>query len=97
MKFGFKSSEVEKKFIVSEGMDPLEVKCDICGNVHYQGKGVYPLRKVSGYGLFCCDICYRGNLDGWSPRYEAKLLSSLKEKGVNPPPRNAKGFLPIEF
>ena len=54
MNIGFDSPEEEKKFILSEGMTPFEVKCDICGETHYQGKGVYPLRKVSGYGLFCC-------------------------------------------
>ena len=97
MNIGFYSPEEEKKFILSEGMIPFEVKCNICGATHYQGKGVYPLRKVSGYGLFCCDTCYEGNWDGWNPRLEAKLLDHLKKIGVNPPPRNGKGWLPREF
>ena len=97
MKSGFDSSEEEKKFISSEGMVPVEVKCDICGATHYQGQGVYPLRKVSGYELFCCDICYDGNWDGWNPCHEAKLLEHLKNIGVNPPPRNEEGLLPREF
>ena len=97
MKIRFNSPEEEKKFIISEGMVPLEVKCDICGAIYYQGKGVYPLRKVTGYELFCCDICYDGNWDGWNPRYEAKLLAHLKKIGVSPPSRNDDGRLPREF
>ena len=97
MKCGFNSPEEEKKFIIAEGMVPFEVKCDICGESHYQGAGVYPLRKVSGYEIFCCDICYDGNWDGWNQRHEAKLLDHLKKIGVNPPQRNEKGWLPREF
>ena len=97
MKFGFDSPEEERKFIISEGMPPYEVKCAICGDIHYQGKGCYPLRRVSGYELFCCKICYDGNWDGWNPRYEAKLLEHLRKIGVNPPPRNEEGLLPREF
>ena len=97
MKFGFNSPEEEKKFIIAEGMVPFEVKCDICGETHYQGAGVYPLRKVSGYEIFCCDKCYDGNWDGWNPRHEAKLIDRLKKIGVNPPQRNKKGWLPREF
>ena len=97
MKFGFEDAEEEKKFILSQGMNPYKVKCDFCGGIHYQGMGVYPLRKVSGYGLFCCGICYAGNHDGWNPRYEAMLFEHLNKIGVNPPPRNEKGWLPREF
>ena len=97
MKFGFRDAEAEKAFIEKEGMDPLAVKCDICGGIHYQGMGVYPLTKVSGYELFCCDVCYNGNWDGWNPRYEDMLLEHLKKIGVNPPSRNEKGWLPREF
>lgn len=97
MKIGYESAEEEKNFILSEGMTPHEVKCDICGAIHYQGKGVYPLRKVSGYELFCCNVCYAGNWDGWNPRYEAMLLEQLKKIGVEPPPRNKNGWLPREF
>lgn len=97
MKFGFSDAEEEKQFILSEGMTPYQVRCDICGAIHYQGMGVYPLRKVSGYGLFCCDACYEGNWDGWNPRHEAKLLAHLKAQGIEPPPRNGNGWLPREF
>lgn len=97
MKFGFEDAEEEKAFIESEGMIPFKVKCDFCGGIHYQGMGVYPLRKVSGYGLFCCDVCYAGNHDGWNPRYETMLFEHLNKIGVNPPPRNEKGWLPREF
>ena len=97
MKYEFINSEEEKKFIASKGMVPYEVKCDICGEIHYKGAGVYPLRKVSGYELFCCKICYDGNWDGWAPQYEDKLRGRLKEMGVEPPPRNEKGWFPREF
>lgn len=97
MKFGFNSSEEEKKFIIAEGMIPFEVRCFICGAIHYQGAGVYPLIKVSGYELFCCKTCYDGNWDGWNPRHEPKLLARLAELGVEPPPRTEEGWLPREF
>lgn len=97
MKFGFRDAEEEKKFIASHGMVPYKVTCDICGAIHYQGAGVYPVRKLAGYELFCCDTCYDGNWDGWNPRHEAKLLDHLNKIGVNPPQRNGKGWFPIEF
>ena len=97
MKYGFDDAEAEKKFITSEGIDPPAVKCDICGGIHYQGMGVYPLRKVSGYELFCCEVCYNGNWDGWNPQYETMLLEHLKKIGAKPPQRNEKGWLPREF
>lgn len=97
MEFDFKDAEEEKKFIASQGIIPYKVKCDICGEPHYQGAGVWPLRKLSGYELFCCDICYDGNWDGWNERHEQKLLKRLAELGVEPPQRNEDGSLPREF
>ncbi len=97
MGYSFKNAEEEKKFILSEGRVPVEERCQICGEKHYSGAGVYPLTRVKGYDLFCCDVCYAGNWDGWSPRHEAKLLEHLNKIGVTPPPRNTKGWLPREF
>lgn len=97
MKFGLSDAEEEKKFIVSHGMVPYKVKCDICGLVHYQGSGVYPLRKVSGYEVVCCNACYEGNCDGWNPCHEPKLLARLAEIGIDAPCRNKDGWLPREF
>nr|DAI23285.1 MAG TPA: Cation-transporting ATPase [Caudoviricetes sp.] len=92
-----RNTEVTKEWLLAHGGIAQEVKCDICGGKLYQGMGYYPLRKVSGYELFCCSGCYGGNCDGWNPRYEAKLLAHLKANGIKPPPRNEKGWLPREF
>jgi hypothetical protein len=97
MSHGFRDADEEKKFIASQGIIPDEIQCDICGAIHYQGAGVYPLRKISGYELFCCDVCYDGNWDGWNPHHEERLLAHLKERGVTPPKRNEKGWLPRSF
>ena len=97
MKSYYTDATEERKLILANGGIPVEVKCDVCGETHYQGWGCYPLRKVRGYGFFCCKICYAGNWDGWNPDHEAKILAYLKEKGIEPPLRNAKGWLPQEF
>ena len=89
--------DVTKEWLLEHGGIAQEVKCDICGKTYYQGKGYYPLRKVEGYGLFCCDICFDSNWDGWNPNHEAKILAHLKANGIEPPPRNEKGWLPREF
>lgn len=89
--------EEEKKLIISNGGRPVEVHCAICEETHYQGAGYYPLRKISGYNLFCCKVCYDGNWDGWNPSHEDVLLARLKELGIEPPPRNDDGLLPFQF
>ena len=92
-----RNSEVTKEWLMAHGGIAHEVKCDICEGTFYQGQGYYPLRKVNGYGLFCCSTCYDGNWDGWNPHHEKKLLKWLNENGITPPPRNEKGWLPREF
>ena len=92
-----KDTEVTKEWLLAHGGIAQEVRCDICGGKFYQGMGYYPLRKVGGYELFCCQICYDGNWDGWNPRREPRLLARLKELGVEPPPRLANRLLPREF
>lgn len=87
----------EKSGIESRGGKPQKVNCDFCGMPHYEGKGYYPLRQLSGYGLFCCTPCYEGNWDGWNSMYEPILLAQLNKLGIEPPPRNEKGWLPREF
>lgn len=89
--------EVTKEWLLAHGGIAQEVKCDICGRILFQGVEYYPLRKIGGYNLFCCEVCYDGNWDGWNPRYEAKLLEHLKANGINAPLRNEKGWLPREF
>lgn len=92
-----RNTEVTKEWLLAHGGTAQEVKCDICGGKLYQGMGHYPLRKIGGYGLFCCSTCYDCNWDGWNPRYEKKILERLKEEGIMPPLRNEKGWLPREF
>lgn len=89
--------EVTKEWLLEHGGIAQEVTCDICGRTYYQGMGYYPLRKVSGYEFFCCDGCYEGNWDGWGPIREQRVLDLLAQKGIEPPPRNEKGWLPREF
>lgn len=97
MRSRYMSAEDERKFILSQGEKPIEVRCAICKEMHYRGAGYYPLQKVNGYNLFCCAICYDGNWDGWKECHEPVLIERLKELGVEPPPRNEDGLLPFQF
>lgn len=49
---------------------------------------------VGRYGIEVCGGCYSGSVDGWAPRYEARLVAQLKAKGLPIPERNEKGQLP---
>jgi hypothetical protein len=73
-------------------------ECELCGKDIQMGPHRYEGKMLSGYRLqVCVSGCYEGNLDGWTQHYEAKLLARLKELGIEPPPLNAKGWLPREF
>ena len=97
MKSRHTNAKEEWEIIRASGCTPQEVRCDVCGELHYQGKGCYPLQKVSGYEMFCCQTCLKGNWDGWNRCHEQKILEHLKAKGIKPPRRNEKGYLPMEF
>ncbi len=71
--------------------------CHVCNRVKNNGNGKYDLRKCSGYEIFVCDSCFEGNWDGWGLHCEPRILAILEEKGLLPPKRNAKGWLPREF
>jgi len=70
-------------------------QCAVCGSRYQHGPHRYEGHALKLYGkIFCCDICWRGNHDGWAPDHERVLLGVLKEKGLSVPARNAKGLLP---
>lgn len=70
-------------------------KCDVCGRPYQHGSGRYEGHRLELYGgVFCCDSCWQGNWDGWTPQNEHVLLEHLKQKNLPVPERNAKGWLP---
>lgn len=70
-------------------------KCDVCGRPYQHGPGRYEGHRLELYGgVFCCDSCWQGNWDGWTPQNEHVLLEHLKQKNLPVPERNAKGWLP---
>jgi len=73
----------------------VKLNCELCGSEYQHGPEVYEGHKLELYGdIFCCDICWQGNWDGWGPDPEKLLLKILKEKELPVPERNAKGWLP---
>jgi len=68
--------------------------CDLCGSPYQHGPHRYEGHKAHLYGIMVCDSCWQDNWDGWNPRFEEKLLSVLKEKGLPIPERNEKDRLP---
>ncbi len=71
--------------------------CPVCGSKYQFGPHIYNGHVLQGWDICVCSICYEGNWDGWTPYYEPKLLAILKEKNIEPPARNAKGFFPRDF
>lgn len=84
-----KAVEVTKEKIMFE--------CDTCGDPYQHGPHRYEGHKLHRYGgIMVCDSCWRGNHDGWNPRFEPILLGILKEKDLSVPERNEQGLLPRE-
>ncbi|WP_137405873.1 MULTISPECIES: hypothetical protein [Sphingobium] len=77
--------------------EAIKINCEVCGRPKDYGPHVYDLRKLQGYGIMACTICCSANEDGWGPFPEPIILKRLEEKGIEPPKRNAKGWLPLEF
>ena len=75
-------------------MEPIIQACDVCGVKYQHGPHRYEGHWLSLYGIMCCDSCWKGNWDGWTPHYEDKLLEHAKRNGLPVPPRNEKGRLP---
>ncbi|WP_139816892.1 hypothetical protein [Escherichia coli] len=70
-------------------------KCEICGKDIRFGPHLYEAHRLELYGnVFCCHDCWENNWDGWSPNAEPTILRILKEKNLQIPERNKKGWLP---
>lgn len=72
-------------------------KCFLCGKKIQMGPHLYEGHICKGYGFLVCDICWRGNWDGWAPYYEAKILEFLKENNIKEVERLPNGLLPREL
>jgi hypothetical protein len=70
--------------------------CDICGGSFEYGPNRYAGRWLRRYEMLACDGCLRGNHDGSGPFAESRILAHLNRKGLRPPARNEKGWLPME-
>jgi hypothetical protein len=69
--------------------------CDVCGQKFKFGPHLYEGHRLVLYGgAFACNACWVGNHDGWAPHLEPAILVLLKERGLEPPPRNANNLLP---
>lgn len=68
--------------------------CELCSASYQMGPHRYDGHRVPRYELNVCGSCYKYNWDGWSPVYEEKILSHLKQRGLVYPERNERGWLP---
>lgn len=75
-------------------LEPTIVKCLICEQDYQHGPDLYEGRKCDAYGFMVCSRCFESNWDGWNSSYEKKILEHCKDKNINPPVRNKKGWLP---
>jgi hypothetical protein len=71
------------------------LSCDLCGMKVQYGPHRYDLHKWYNYDIFVCRMCHVANEDGIGPLFEPKFESILKEKGIDLPIRNKKGWYPI--
>jgi len=69
-------------------------QCDICNNKYQMGEHKYELKLIPRYQLSVCKTCYESNKDGWSQRYEDKIISNLRKNKLPIPKRNNKSLLP---
>jgi len=76
--------------------DKYTLECEVCGSNFQYGAHRYEGRHLARYDITVCSRCYDGNRDGWAPRYEERLLKSLRRSGKTPPPRLPNGLLPRE-
>lgn len=85
------------KRVSTPSKDTLKVPCDVCGMQTEAGPHRYTGKVLRGYQIWACEICRSSNFDGWGPIREPTLMKILRDKGIDPPARNAKGWLPLEF
>ena len=73
----------------------IQFICSVCNKEYQHGPNRYEGHQLKLYGgIFCCDDCWNGNLDGWAPHCESPLLKYLQSKGLSEPTRNSQGRLP---
>ena len=92
-----RNREITKEWLLAHGGIANEIVCEICGDKFLDGVNYHPGHMLHGYNIYCCKSCYECNWDGWAPQYETRIFNLLKKKGIIPPPRNEKGWLPREF
>ncbi len=68
--------------------------CELCGQKYQMGPHKYDGKYIPRYKLGVCKTCYQNNWDGWAQHCEEKILTHLKEKGIDVPQRNEQGLLP---
>ena len=70
--------------------------CFMCGEQFQMGPPphLYDGKYIRRYDIAICRMCYDANWDGWAPLWEEQLIRHLKEKGLEIPERNEKGWLP---
>ena len=76
--------------------DAIIDRCGVCGKPIQMGPHRYEGTWNKTYQLTACSACNAGNWDGWAPHLEERVTQVLRDKGLNIPPRNSKGFLPHE-
>lgn len=74
----------------------IMAKCFFCGRQFQMGPHAYDGRYISCYQVNACSICYESNWDGWSSRYDAKIVEHLNTLDRPIPNRNSKGLFPRE-
>jgi hypothetical protein len=73
------------------------LECEVCDEVVQYGQGLYQGAPLSGYDIFACYECINGHHDGFGPSHSARIVQILDKKGIKHPPKNQKGWLPLEF
>jgi len=68
--------------------------CFTCNNKFQMEKHKYDGKWIQVYQIEVCIDCWHSNWDGWTPHFGNKIIEYLKEKGLQIPPMNEKGFLP---
>ncbi len=75
--------------------EKIILKCPLCCNTYQHGPHRYEGHKLSLYGdIFCCNLCWEGNWDGWGPDHENFLINHLEQMDLPIPERNEEGLLP---
>ena len=61
----------------------IQFICSVCNKEYQHGPNRYEGHQLKLYGgIFCCDDCWNGNLDGWAPHCESPLLKNIFNQKV---------------